>query len=480
VSDSRGLSRRRFVAGIGASVAAAAAGFPLAGCDRSSGKRRGSVVVVGAGLAGLATAYELDKSGWKVTVLEARDRVGGRCRTFRRELDYGQVAEAGGEYIDANHKILLDYAKRFGLKLENSVPAKDDDFSSAVYAKGRLRSSDVVLDDQIRYEIDRFDKKIAAYARAIDTRSPAKTGAGLDTRSVAAVIDEMALEPVARGFIEADLRREYAVEPDQLSLLFHVVLTALTLDLDDDEIEAHRIRGGNDRLPAALAHALGTKLTLRAPVTRVRDTGSGVTVTTGGEKVDADYVVVAAPLPAVREIEIDANLPKTARDAIADVQYGTIVKTALQYGTRIWNGAGWDGDTTTDLPIQSTWEATNAQRGPAGVLLAYTTSKGAGALGAEKPADRIKQTADEIDEMYPGSKDQLGRSATIAWGREKYSGGSYSAWAPGQYAKHWPALRRPYGRVYFAGEHTDLWASYMEGALRSGRRVASQIEARGV
>src|SRR5690242_15463112 len=114
VSDSRPLSRRQFVAGIGAAGAAAAVGFPLVGCDKSSGRKSGSVVVVGAGLAGLATAYELDRKGWKVTVVEARDRVGGRVHTFRTELDFGQVAEAGGEYIDANHATLLGYAKQFG------------------------------------------------------------------------------------------------------------------------------------------------------------------------------------------------------------------------------------------------------------------------------------------------------------------------------------------------------------------------------
>jgi monoamine oxidase len=113
-------------------------------------------------------------------------------------------------------------------------------------------------------------------------------------------------------------------------------------------------------------------------------------------------------------------------------------------------------------------------------MLAYTAARGAGVVGAQKPADRIKQTADEIEQIYPGTRAVLGRTATVAWGREKYSGGCYSAWAKGQYARHWPALRRPYGRIYFAGEHTDLWASYMEGALRSGRRVASQIAARGV
>ena len=97
------MTRRQIVAGAAGAALALGAGVPLIGCGDEGRRGRGRVVVVGAGLAGLTAAFELDRKGWDVTVLEARDRVGGRCRTFRRELRGGQVAEAGGEFIDAGH-----------------------------------------------------------------------------------------------------------------------------------------------------------------------------------------------------------------------------------------------------------------------------------------------------------------------------------------------------------------------------------------
>jgi monoamine oxidase len=470
------------VAGAAGAALAVGAGVPLIGCGSDSGGRsRGRVVVVGAGLAGLTAAYELDRKGWDVTVLEARDRVGGRCRTFRRELRFGHVAEAGGEFIDAWHDAVRGYANSFGLKLDDLRAAEDDKLSDAVYADGDLEDRDRVLDDEMQTELDRLHEQVDRYAAAIDVADPARTGAGLDTRSVGDLLDELALAPDARAFAEAELRAEYSVEPDRLSLLFHVVLTAVARDQADDDVARYRIRGGNDRLPGAFADRLRESLVLEAPAESIQSRQSRVRVVAGREEVEADFCVVALPLPALRRVELDAELPRVVRDAIATLQYGDVTKTALQYERRFWVEKGYSGDTLTDLPIQSTWDATTANEGDAGVLMTYSASAQGTRLGAEDPRRRIAAAADQVAEVYADSdaEEVFVGGATIAWGRERFSGGSYSAWSPGQYARFWPALRRPYGRIYFAGEHTDLYASYMEGAVRSGRRVASEIDARG-
>jgi monoamine oxidase len=104
-------------------------------------------------------------------------------------------------------------------------------------------------------------------------------------------------------------------------------------------------------------------------------------------------------------------------------------------------------------------------------------------VGALPARDRIGEVADRVTEIFSDTdadpEEAFVQGATVAWGRERFTGGSYSAWAPGQYTSYWPVMRRSHGRIYFAGEHTDLYASYMEGAVRSGRRVASEIDARG-
>lgn len=480
MSDSRGMTRRSFVAGAAGAAAAVGVGVPLIGCGGDGGRRgRGRVVVVGAGLAGLTAAYELDRMGWQVTVLEARDRVGGRCHTFRRGLRYGQVAEAGGEFIDASHDAVRGYAGDFGLELDDLRKTPADKLSGAVYVDGKLRDYDKVVDSSVRSELDRLDEQVSRYADAIDTADPARTGAGLDTRSVADLLDELNLDPDARRVAEADLRSEYTVEPEELSLLFHVVLTAVSSDVADKDIERYRIRGGNDRLPGAFADRLRDSLILRSPVDSVQARRSRVQVVAGREKIDADFCVIATPLPVLREVELDVQLTRPMRDAIATLQYGDVTKTALQYDRRFWIDEDLSGDTLTELPIQATWDATGSQKGDAGILMTYSAGPEGTRVGAAAPHDRIRSAVDQVAEMYRRSGRDFVDGATITWGTERFSRGSYSAWAPGQYTRFWPALRRPYGRVYFAGEHTDLYASYMEGAVRSGRRVAQAIEARG-
>lgn len=474
------MTRRRFMAGATAGAVALGAGPALIGCGGGNGGGgRGRVVVVGAGLAGLTAAYELDRKGWDVTVLEARERVGGRCHTFRDELGGGQVAEAGGEFIDGSHQAVRSYADSFGLDLDDLRAIEDDDLSAAVYTDGELEEYDRVVDENVQAELDRLDEQVERYAAAIDVDDPARTGAGLDSRSVADLLDELDLDDGARAIAEADLRAEYTVEPGELSLLFHVVLNALTADVADEEIERFRIRGGNDRLPAAMADRLGASVVLRAPVESVQERRSRVRVVAGREEVDADFCVLAVPLPVLRDVELDVGLPRPVRDAIATLQYGTVTKTALQYETRFWVEDEWNGDTVTDLAIQTTWDATGSQGGDTGVLMTYSAAGDGRRLGELGDRERIDDAVDQVAEIYRGSDDAFARGATMAWGGEQYTRGSYSAWAPGQYTAFWPALRRAYGRVYFAGEHTDLYASYMEGAVRSGRRVADAIDARG-
>ncbi|HZT52788.1 MAG TPA: FAD-dependent oxidoreductase, partial [Gaiellaceae bacterium] len=129
--------------------------------------------------------------------------------------------------------------------------------------------------------------------------------------------------------------------------------------------------------------------------------------------------------------------------------------------------------------FQTAWEATASQSGRPGILLTYTTGGDAVLLGTRPDAVRILLAADEIDDVYPSTRALVDRGSSIAWQNEVPSGGSYVAYGPGQVTRFWRALRRPAGRLYLAGEHTDAYCGTMEGAVRSGRRVATAIAGRG-
>ncbi len=210
---------------------------------------------------------------------------------------------------------------------------------------------------------------------------------------------------------------------------------------------------------------------------RIEHDDGGVVVTVRAtESYEADFCVLAAPLPALRPIRFSPGLPRPLAEAIADAQYGPISKTLLQYPDRFWREDALSGYSISDLPSGSTWEATVQQPGGPGVLVSYS----AGTLG-----ERMLELSDEevveastsgVAEAFPGRVPAPIDARPVRWPLEPFSGGGYVAWAPGQLSAWYGPLREGTGRLHFAGEHTAELSGYMEGAVRSGRRVADQID----
>ena len=242
---------------------------------------------------------------------------------------------------------------------------------------------------------------------------------------------------------------------------------------------AYRLRGGNDQLPAAFADGL-RDLRLLAPARSVQLHPGGIRVgLRGGERIAARYCVLTAPLPAVRKlIEFSPDLPRPLREAVARLRYGVATKVMVQYSRRFWRARDESGRIASDLTFQTTWEATGGQPGREGILVAYAAGKAGALLAGRYSTTRLLLTADEIDDVYPGSRMLYDGGAAAAWLNEMPSLGSVAAYAPGQVTRYWRALRQPVGRLYLAGEHTDSYSGTMEGAVRSGRRVAAKLDAR--
>jgi monoamine oxidase len=467
------VSRRELLA-----VGAVGAATLYLGLDRraSSGRRsyRGRVIVVGAGLAGLSAAWELERRGWQTVVLEARPRVGGRCHTLRGFAG-GQVAEAGGEYIDTTHRQMRRFAKRFGLRLDD-VRHSEDRYEAAVYVGGRLQGLERFAGPDASAEIERFYAEAWRLAHPLDPADPAAAGTAYDRRTVAEFIDEVGIVGRPRQLLDREIRDDYAIEPEKLSLLFFLTETKVSWNTPDSGVEAFRVHGGNDQIARGFANRLEQPPHLGARVTAVRSTGNGVRVTAGGEEFDGDHVVLAAALPGLRGVRFEPALPAALAAAIEELQYGPITKTPLQYARRFWHWGGWSGETLTDLPVSTTWEATDRQPGRRGVLMTYASGDAGLAAASLPEAERVEVTAAQLNRIYPGSAALLGDTASIPWSNSLLNGGAYSAFAPGQVTDFWTALRRPHGRIHLAGEHTAKFCGYMEGALESGLRAARRID----
>ena len=395
--------------------------------------------MVGAGLAGLVCARRLRQLGFRVTVFEARDRVGGRVLTFRDAFDDGRYAEAGAEFVAANHAHVRALLRNLGIGLIPATPRSAD-----VYRRGRRRPYLTFVTDRVATDLARFQGRVTALRPV-----PA-----LDARSAAWLIHDLKLSDRARFLVNESVREQYGVESEYLSLLFLV-------QQEPVRRLRSRIRGGADRLPLALARGLDVRL--EEPVSHIERRANGVSV--DGE--DADACVVTVPVPVLASIEFEPSLPPVLAAAIERLAYGHGVKAALQYERRFWPDS-----IVADLTFQSAWGADRR------LVTTYATGRNGLLLGSVSRRTRPLLVADELDEIYPGSRALHERGESVAWHLDGWSQGTAVAYAPGQVKSFQAALRRPLGRLHFAGEHTDAFAGTMEGAVRSGQRAADAI-ARG-
>jgi monoamine oxidase len=441
-----------------------------------------TVTVIGAGLAGLSAAYDLHRAGWKVTVLEARDRVGGRVYSLRN-FSNGLVAEGGGEFIEETHTRMLAYAEQFHLLLGRvgSWQGQDRDWG-AFEGKSGPMSDTQVWGVNLHEEIEKLWLALAQLGELVpDPHQPqAARGADyLDTKSTADWLDSLDAHPLAKKEFVQHVRAEYTCEPERHSLLdlarnVSMYYTSFERNLN------YRVVGGNDLIPRALAEQL-PDVRLNACVRSIHVQPDEVSVTyrhgNSHETVSSAFAVLAIPLTTARLIEFHPPLPESHHRLVDELSYGSVTKVLIEYRSRFWDDQGWNGRLATDAAIVYTWHATSHIEDEHGIITAYTGGDPAAKLAALSDEERIRVAVGEIERLFPGSSDLIECTATVAWPNETYTRGSYAAFAPGQITAHWKTLFEPAGRLFFAGEHATPIQGYMEGAVESGQRAARSIAA---
>jgi len=249
-------------------------------------------------------------------------------------------------------------------------------------------------------------------------------------------------------------------------------------------VETMRIAAGNSALPEAMAKDLGPSVRLSSPVTKVEQQPWGVRVhvgagSDGNSTVDAARLVLAVPPPVLRRVTFDPPLSAGLAAMVAELDLGHALKVSTQFTERFWLAEGLSGFTITDLPFGVAWDATDSIPGSPvspGVLTQFVTGDAAQRGAALGDQDRIASFQQQLDVVYPeGTADKAGVATTMAWANEPYTRGGYAVYAPGQMTRFWPLLRQAHGPIWFAGEHTETLAGYMESAIRSGQRVAAAI-----
>jgi monoamine oxidase len=439
-----------------------------------------TVTVIGAGLAGLSAAYELERAGWNVIVLEARERVGGRVYSLC-SFSNGLVAEGGGEFIEETHTRMLAYAAQFDLKLgrAGTWQGQDEDWGAFDGKAGPL--SDARLwGANLQDEVEKVWLALAELGELVpDPLQPqeARNAGLIDQRSTAEWVHSLNVHPLAKQDFIQHIRSEYTCEPERHSLLDLARNAAMYYSSIDRNVN-YRVVGGNDLIPRALATTL-PDVRLHAPVTSVSVLPDEVKVTyqqgDSFSTISSAFAILAIPLTTARLIEFSPPLPEAHRRMVQEVSYGAVTKVLIEYRKRFWDERGWNGRLVTDAPIVLTWHATSHVEHEHGILTVYTGGASGAKLAALSDEERVRRAVLEIENVFPGSSDLIECTETVAWPNQPYTRGSYAAFAPGEVTAHWKTLFEPAGRLFFAGEHATPIQGFMEGAVESGQRAARNI-----
>jgi monoamine oxidase len=468
-------SRREFLA---ASLAGAA-GLMLPGASLAQGRQASGrrVVVVGAGFAGLACAHELIALGCDVTVVEARDQVGGRVRSTDQFVK-GRTVEVGAELIGINHPTWMRFQKELGLELIEL--SEDETLEQPVWLDGRRLSSEEAA--RLLEEMDEVFVNMDFDAKTVVEDEPWTTPGAkeLDARSTQDWLDKVKASDLCKRALEVEFYANNGQALPQQSYLGNLcqVKGGGGAQHYRDDSETHRCKGGNQRLASALAAKIGAdRVLLGLPVTRIDHGKRDVTVhCKDGRTISCDEVVVAVPPSVWSKIEFAPGLPR-----LLVPQMGKNVKFFVPLKTRFWKQLGSEQYALGDGRVSMTWEGTDGQEGDGDVVMvAFSGARAAEACIALPREERDKAYLDELERLYPGIKDQVtGKAFFMDWTSESWTQASYSFPKPGEVTTIGPILHRGLGRLHFAGEHTCYkFVGYMEGALYSGVSVARRIVTR--
>lgn len=449
-----------------------------------------SILIIGAGMAGLVTASLLKAAGHQVMILEANNRIGGRVYTIRNPpFSEGLYFNTGAMRIPDTHYLALEYVKKFSLPLHDFITTTP---------------ADLLYTNNVRTKVLHYNQDPQVLKYPVAPEEKGKTADELLMSVLQPIIDFLKLNPDQNWHIVEEQYKDYSLgymlnqhlSPGAVDMIG--VLLDLEVFMGMSLVDVIRIfytvptkyfsiDGGMDRLPASFLPQLSDSLILQQRVTKLHFAQDHVTAHTVHQETmqlsrfTAEYVVITIPFSTLRFVKIEPYeaFSYNKRKAIRKLNYFSATKIALEFKSRFWEKSGiLGGRSVTDMPIRFTYYPSDriGSEGNAIMIASYTWADEALVWDSLSNEDRIQFALHGLRELHGDQVfHQYVTGTSFCWSRNPYSMGAFTAFEPRQDTELYPYIVRPEGRAFFAGEHASLIHGWIEGAILSAVRVAHEL-----
>ncbi len=462
------LKRREFLWGLGLG----ALSFSLQNTQlRANTAKKPSVLVLGAGLSGLYAALLLERAGVMVTLLEGRDRVGGRVQTLD---DLPGKPEAGAQVLSEKYSRLLQLGDRYKVPLEIQ-PKRSPEV--LLHVNGQSVLSQQWASSKANY-LAKSEKQIlppALMKHYLRPHNPLKTPTDWVAHRYRNLDISLRDFLLTQGASEEALRLMDIFPPSMNSITTASALWGLRNDYlaQTRGSQPLQVAGGNSRLPEKLAAALSSPVQLHKVVEEVKSGATKVTVhCADGSTYDADYALLTLPFSVLRQIKIEPPLQGNQKEAVEELPYTKITQVYFSVQGS-WEDDGYPLEMWTDSLLEQIFPVKD-EIGRVQGFVAWANGDHADKLARSQK--EVQQTVKAQLQQIRPSIAEIDINRVITWGSDPFSLGAYSHFAPGQIKQWTDEMARPWHRIHFAGEHTAVASAGMEAALESAERAVQELK----
>jgi monoamine oxidase len=464
------------------------------------------ITILGAGVAGLVAAYELERLGHSVDIMEGSPRVGGRVMTHRfgdeNEKD-APYAELGAMRIPHTHQHTLHYVKELGLadKLCKFVTVFEEQNAYMNIEGDIFRMKDAPRIFQERYQGIFTDTRYSEQTRLfaawlktiVDTISPGNLRESLDADLKSHLMDELE---------RLDLTPYFSLDGETIDLNSFITdnpgfrarcSKALDMFLSDIIVETShdllQIKGGMDQIIQRLVSSIKAvvKCNQQVVAMRVRDGYTEIDYLNNGEKQTrrCEYVLCTIPFSVMRKMELE-GFDDRKLDSIHNTIYCPATKVAFHTQEAFWEEQGIKGGASFsgEGVRQSYYPSVKFNPNSGSVMLAsYTIGTDADTLGNMSDTDRHEYVLNTVSKVHPELKNEgmVASVASIAWGNYKWSAGGCTVhWSDdmsdeSNHIISYLEAARPQNNLFFAGEHCSKYPAWLQGSIESALEAIYDI-----